>query len=76
MHTSFDSLSKIKLTYCTRVLPFLKGVEKIQLGNFYPSVNLEIPLIIYPNLSSSELNYLFPVKIFLLTNPISNRTTA
>ena len=39
MHTSFDSGSEIKLTYCTRVLPFLKGVEKYILGIFFLSIS-------------------------------------
>ena len=74
MHNSFDSLFEVNLTYCTRVLP-LKRCGKIQLGIFfYLSVKLEILLIIYPNLSNPTFKYLFTVKVFLLTNPSSNRT--
>ena len=39
MHTSFDSGSEIKLTYYSRVLPFLKGVEKYSLGIFFLSIS-------------------------------------
>ena len=54
MHTSFDSLSEVNLTYCTRVLP-LKGCGKIQLG---------ILLIIYPDLFNPTFNCLLTVKAF------------
>ena len=54
MHTSFDFLFEVNLTYFTRVLP-LKGCGKIQLS---------ILLIIYPNLSNPAFNYLLTVKAF------------
>ena len=76
MHTSFDSLSEVNITYYTRVLP-LKRCGNIQLGTFlYLLVKLEFLRIIYPNLSNRVFHNIFTVKVFILTNPSNNRTLA
>ena len=64
MHTSFDSLFEVNLTYCTRVLP-LKEVWKNIVRYFLSISKTRNSSNHFPNLSNQAFNYIFTVKVFI-----------